>query len=78
MKREIISSIVVFVFFSLEAFIHYSIGKSSERRGGHGRIKFILPGWRDAMKILLVVLIFSLLTFATNLAIDNIFLKEEG
>ncbi|HIE72294.1 MAG TPA: hypothetical protein EYP98_20175 [Planctomycetes bacterium] len=62
----------------MEALIHYSLGKSSERRGGHGRIRLLLPGLRDGAKLLLIVLIFALLAFVTNLGIDKLFLETKA
>jgi hypothetical protein len=58
-------------FFILEAMIHYSIGKSSQIHGGAGKIRVFLPGLRDFLKIILVVIIFSALSMVTIAAVDN-------
>lgn len=68
--KHIVNISVITVFFTFEAFIHYSIGKSSEKHG-RGRIRLILPSFRDAVKIIIVVLIFAALSGVVTAAIDN-------
>ena len=75
-RQAVVFSVTV-VFFSLEAIMHYSIGKSSERRGGVGRIKLHFPSFADFRKILLVVIIFAALASATSAAIEGFFLEDE-
>ena len=69
-RKNLVNFCVITVFFTFEAFVHYSIGKASERHG-RGRIRFILPSWGDAGKIILVVIIFAALSSAATVAVDE-------
>lgn len=59
-KRVVVSTLVTWIFFSLEAFIHYSLGKD----------KLEAPSVAEIFKIFGVVLVFSLLaSFFSDLAV---------
>lgn len=68
--RDFVNFGVITVFFTLEAIIHYSIGKSSGKTGT-GWIHVSFPPPLDLIKILLVVLIFAALSSVATALIEK-------
>ncbi len=67
LEKNIIRTIVITIFFTLEAFIHYSIGKT-------GRISLVVPPKKEVFKVVIVVIFFA----ALSSLISYMFIKDES
>ena len=56
--HDLVNLLVITLFFTIEALIHYSIGRSAGKSGFH----VTLPSKRDAFKLVCVVLFFAILS----------------
>ena len=66
-KKDVVSALVITVFFTFEALIHYSIGKTNETEG----FKIYLPSLMDAVKIVLVVMLFAGMSTMTTAGLEK-------
>lgn len=58
-NKDLIATTVTTAFFTVEALLHYSIGRSSTSRYG---FQFTLPGAKDAARIFFVVMLVAFLS----------------
>ena len=64
--RDIVTFLVVTFFFTLEAMLHYAIGKT-------GRYTLVVPTIKDFLKIVSVVLTVALVSTVVTRVIDSYF-----
>lgn len=64
--RDIVTFIVVTFFFTMEAMLHYAIGKT-------GRYTLVIPTLKDFIKIVSVVITVALVSTIVTRLIDSYF-----
>lgn len=66
-------TIVTFILFSLEAILHYNIGRNTV-----GNFRLYMPDLQDSIKIFGVVALFSMLSSVTTKYIEGKQEQEQG
>jgi|TARA_R110002074_G_scaffold112908_2_gene241348 tetrahydromethanopterin S-methyltransferase subunit D len=66
--KEIISTLITIIFFTIEAILHYNIGKT-------GNISFFhFPKMKEALKILFTIVIFATASTLVTHYIETLFI----
>ena len=66
--KEIISTLITIIFFTIEAILHYNIGKT-------GTISFFhFPTMKEALKILFTIVIFATASTLVTHYIETLFI----
>ena len=64
-QKNLIRTLVITILFTVEAFVHYAIGKT-------GRISLVLPPKMEIFKVIIVVLFFA----ALSTLISYLFIRD--